>query len=184
MSVETEEPVDANARTYRLFYDNSSDEAENELQVRYFIGQLGLADIEEKFGDVEALPLDEFGNHVGGPLLEDGLVWNLVMSPSLAGANLVTSDLDGTISSALDLDGDRIADIVDIRLGNGRRISFVTEELGLEVFENWLRGNNPLCDGPLAQELGLEGFGCGAEEDEEGSESRWERWRWVCRQRD
>jgi hypothetical protein len=159
--IESEELVDTDAHTYRMYADSSTDETTNDLRIRRFVGQLRLADIEDVFGEVEALPRDDNGNYVGGPILEDGLVWSLVMSPSKVGANLVTSDVDGTVSSALDLDGDRIADIVDIRLGDGRRISFVTEELGMGVFEHWLLGQNPLCNDPLTRQLGLDGFGCG-----------------------
>jgi hypothetical protein len=167
-SDEPEEPVDPDAQPYRMYFDSSADADENELQIRYFTGQLRLADIEGIFGDTEDLPEDDNGNHVGGPTLKDGLIWSLSLSPSQVGVNLMSRDLDGTLSSAIDLDGDEIVDILDIWLGDGRRFTFVTEGLGMGVFELWLLGRNPLCNIELSPEAGLEEFAiwnCADDED-------------------
>ena len=162
---EAQGPIDPDAQRYRMYYDSSSDPDENELQIRYFDGQIRMADTQVIFGDTDALPTDENGNYVGGPILEDGLLWSLTASPSNIGVILISSDLDGTLSSAIDLDGDEIADIVDIWLGDGRRFTFVTEGLGMGVFEGWLLGKNPLCNIEMGENFGFELFGCGDDED-------------------
>ena len=151
---------DPNARIYQMYFDSFSDSAENELQVRRFTGHLHLASIENIFGDPQSLELDENCNYAGGPILAGGLIWYVSLTPDLVGANLISISPDGTISSSFDLDGDRVADIVDIRLGDNRRISFLTEEFGLDVFNMWLRGQDPFCETDLARQLGLPSLGC------------------------
>ena len=159
-----EESVDPDAQLYRMYFDSKFSD---ELQVRKFSGQLRLADYEKIFGKVDELPKDKRGNYYGGPVLADGLIWTMVANPTLSGVSVVSVDTDSTVSSAIDLNGDGIADIVDILLGDGRRISIVTEGLGLEIFEGLLLGNNPLCDPEIVLELGLEGYGCDRDSDEE-----------------
>lgn len=158
---------DKNARMYHMYFDSSADPAQNQLQTRRFIGHLHLADIEDIFGDIQSLPMDDDCNYVGGPVLNEGLIWYLTVTPDLVGVNLVSVSPDGTRSSAFDLDGDRVVDILDVRLADNRRISFFTEQLGLDVFREWLRGLDPLCNTELIRQLGLPEFGC----DERGDDS-------------
>lgn len=160
------ESVDPNAQLYRMYFDNPSNESDSEFLVREFTGQIRLADLEALFGNLDEMPQDEHGNYVCGPTVDEGTVWSLVANPSQSGFNLMTSDLDGTHTSAVDLDGDSIADIVDMRLGDGRRFTIVTEALGMDVFEEWLMGGSPLCNRDLGDDLGFAIWGCG--EDEEG----------------
>jgi hypothetical protein len=158
---------DKNARMYQMYFDSSADPAQNQLQKRRFIGHLHLADIEDIFGDIQALPMDDDCKYIGGPVLHEGLVWYVTISADLVGVNLVSFSPDGTKSSAFDLDGDRVVDILDIRLPDNRRISFLTEQLGLDVFRNWLQGLNPFCNTELIRQLGLPELGC----DERGGGS-------------
>jgi hypothetical protein len=158
---------DKNARMYQMYFDSSADPAQNELQKRRFIGHLHLADIEDIFGDIQSLPMDDDCKYVGGPVLHVGLVWYVTISADLVGVNLISISPDGTKSSAFDLDGDRVVDILDIRLPDNRRISFLTEQLGLDVFRNWLQGLNPFCNTELIRQLGLPELGC----DERGDGS-------------
>lgn len=152
---------DPNARMYQMYFDTSADPAQNELQTRRFLGHLHLADIEAIFGDIQSLPMDENCNYVGGPVLDDeGTSWFATITPDLVGVNLVSVTPDGTKSSAFDLDGDRIVDILDMRFRDNRRISFVTELMGLEVFREWLEGVDPFCNTEVARQLGLPDLGC------------------------
>ena len=156
-----QEFTDKNARTIRMYFDSSADPAQNVLQVRRFVGHLHLADIEDIFGDIESLPLDDNCNYVGGPVLHEGLIWYVTLTADLVGVNLISVSPDGGMSSAFDLDGDREADIVDILLADNRRISFVAENNGMDVFASWLRGQNPFCNTELIRQLDLPNLGCG-----------------------
>lgn len=158
---------DKNARMYQMYFDSSADPAQNELQKRRFIGHLHLADIEDIFGDIQSLPMDEDCNYVGGPVLYEGLIWYATISADLVGVNLISFAPDGARSSAFDLDGDRVVDILDLRLADNRRFSFFTEQLGLDVFKNWLQGLDPFCNSELIRQLGLPELGC----DERGDGS-------------
>jgi len=151
---------DSNARSYRMYYDGASANNNSELEVRKFRGQLPMANLENIFGDLKALPQDKNKNHVGGWKIHDDLLWSVVASPSLAGVNAMTIDVDGTFSSAIDLNGDGMADIVDIRLGDGSRFSFLIEPYGREFFELWLTGRNPLCSDRTIAGMSLSAFGC------------------------
>ena len=151
---------DKNARLYQMYFDSSADPTQNVLQVRRFVGQLHLADIEDIFGDIQSLPLDDNCNYVGGPTIKDGLIWYITVTPDLVGFNLVSVDPDGTISSAFDLDGDRLVDLLDIRLPDNRRISFVDELNGLEAFKDFLGGMDPFCSTELIRQLDLPNLGC------------------------
>src|SRR4030067_3371423 len=46
---------DPNARMYQMYFDSSSDPAQNVLQVRKFTGQLHMTDIEGLFGAIQLL---------------------------------------------------------------------------------------------------------------------------------
>ncbi|MDH3975858.1 MAG: hypothetical protein OEV42_16415 [Deltaproteobacteria bacterium] len=158
---------DSKARSYRMYYDGASANDNSELQVRKFRGQLRMASLENIFGDFKKLPEDKNKNRVGGWKVQDDLLWSLVASPSLKALNVMTIGVDGTFSSAIDLDGDSMADIVDIRLGDGSRFSFVTEFPGREFFELWLTGRNPLCSDRTIAGISLSAFGC--DEGDSGS---------------
>lgn len=151
---------DQNARMYQMVFDSSPDPAQNELQVRRFKGHLHLPDIEGIFGDLHSLPQADNCNVAGGPVIKDGLTWYLNVTPDLVGVNLVSVAPDGTISSAFDLDGDRLVDLLDIGQIDNQRFSIFSEELGLDVFKLWLQGQNPLCSNGLSQQLGLPDMGC------------------------
>ncbi|MDH5506081.1 MAG: fibronectin type III domain-containing protein [Anaerolineae bacterium] len=155
---EESKPVDPDAQLYRMYFN---DESGDGVQIRQFVGNLRLADYQSIFGPADSLPEDSQGNKVGAPVIQDGLIWRMTADPSLMGVNLITTGLDGAISSAIDLDGDNAADIVDIRLADGRRFAIVTEGLGMEIFEGIVLGDNPLCNSSLARDLGLPDFGCG-----------------------
>jgi len=158
--VVVEQLADPNAQTYRMFYDGAAAPDGSELNIRRFTGQLHLADYQAIFGNLEALPEDDYGNRVAGPTLKDGVIWSLVVNPSLTAINLIGFDADGTLNSALDLNGDGIADIVDIRLGDGRRFAFISELLGMGTFLDWLEGNNALCDPQSPIDSGIDNFVC------------------------
>ena len=156
---EVDEAVDPEATLYRMFADSSGDPDENELRITEFVGNIQIADLEAIFGDLSQLPRNENGNYVAEAITEDG-IWYLNASPDGVGVNLASWAPDGTVGSAIDLDGDNQADIIDYRLPDNRRITIVTELAGLEAFELWLQGQNPLCQTELAQQLGLPDFGC------------------------
>lgn len=151
---------DKNAQMYQMYSDTSADPAQNQLQVRRFIGHLHMTDLEDIFGDIQALPQDENCNYVGGPVVRDDVIWYVTVTPDLVGVNLISIAFDGTRSSAFDLDGDRVVDILDIRLNDLRRISFVTEKLGMDVFKYFVQNQNPFCDSELIRQLHLPELGC------------------------
>jgi len=155
-----QEFTDPNARMYQMYFDSSSDPAQNVLQVRKFSGQLHMPEIEDIFGDINSLPRDENCNISGGPVLDDGLIWYLTATPDLVGVNLVSLDPDGSMSSALDLDGDRVVDILDIGLIDNRRFTILSELNGLDVSKLWLQGQNPFCSTEMVEQLGLPNLGC------------------------
>ena len=163
--------TDENAEPYRMFFNPAGTNTED-VQVRKFIGQIRLADLESIFGDLRELPKDEDGNSVADALLKDGKLWYLLMSPSGASVNLVSIGADGVVSSVIDANGDKVADIVDMRLPDGRRFTFLTEQVGLDIFEFLRNGLDPWCEPELADSIpGLEeGFGCGNEDDASGGE--------------
>ncbi len=154
------ELTDPNARMYQMYFDSSSDPAQNELQVRRFKGHLHLADLEGLFGDIHSLPRDDNCNFAGGPVLDDGLIWYFTATPDLVGVNLVSVAPDGSMSSALDLDGDRVVDILDIGLVDNRRFTILSELNGLDVSKLWLQGQNPFCTTELVEQLDLPDLGC------------------------
>lgn len=164
---EEEAVFDKNARQYRMYFDNDATDGNQAFEARKFNGQLRLESVETIFGNLEDLPLDKNQNRVGGWKLHDDLLWSIVAGPSLQAVNIMTIGLDGTFNSTWDLDGDSIADIVDIRLADGSRFSFVTEHAGRGVFERWLAGENPLCHEGSIAGLNLPLFGC----DDAGSGS-------------
>ncbi len=166
-----EELSDPNARMYQMYFDSSSDPAQNVLQVRKFIGQLHMTDIEGIFGDIQSLARDENCNFTGGPVLDDGLIWYVTLTADQVGANLISVSPDGTKSSAFDLDGDRIVDILDIGLLDDRRFTILSELNGLDVAKLWLQGQNPFCSSELIQEIKLPALGCNETGDgESGAE--------------
>lgn len=156
---------DRHAKTYRMYIERADGEA---VTIRKFNGQLRVTDFNEIFAESVSLRRDAAGNLVGGWKLHAGQVWRGMVSESGQAMSLTSVDLDGTISMAMDLDGDRIADIVDIRTGDDDRFSFVTDA-GREIFEGWLQGRNPLCDDALLRSLSIPGFGCPGEGGGSGS---------------
>src|SRR5690349_20535664 len=86
----TKEFSDKNARMYQMYYDSSDDPAQNESQVRRFLGHLHLADLQDIFGDIQSLPQDEDCNYVGGPVEHEGLLWYVKDTPDLVGVNLIS----------------------------------------------------------------------------------------------
>lgn len=152
---EDEAEGDPNAQLYRMYIDS----ADGELELREFVGNIQIADLEAIFGDLDGLPEDENGNTNAETWTDQGAYF-VNITPDEAGVNLVARMNDGTLSSIIDLNGDNAADIVDFQLADNRRITIVTELAGLEAFEHWLNGRNPLCQTELAQQLGLPDFGC------------------------
>lgn len=153
--------LDSNAKLYRMYVERAAGEGTEDetVDIHQFPGQLRMADLDSIFGAVDKLPTDLNGNRIGGWKVDRDLLWHVIISPSGSAVSLVSTDLNGTSSSAMDLDGDRIADIVDIRTGDGERFSFVTE-LGREIFQHWLQRRNPLCDEQILSQLSITGFGC------------------------
>lgn len=156
----SQDSSDKNARMYQMHYDSSTDPAQDVLQVRRFVGQLHMIDLGAIFGDIQSLPLDDNCNYSGGPVFKDGLIWYVTVTPDLIGVNLVSLSPDGTMSSAFDLDGDRIVDILDIRLPDNRRFSILNELNGLQAFKDFLSGMDPFCSTDLIRQLNLPDLGC------------------------
>ena len=148
---------DPQAQVYRMFIDHG----QGELQQKKFKGQLRIASWEQRFGATDQIPMSNQGNYVSGWTYDQGKLWRYMRGPNKKSVHIVTLDLtDGTMSSATDLDGDNIADLVDISLSNNRRFSFATEPLGLAFFENWLIRNNPFCNEIEGLGLDYPIFGC------------------------
>jgi hypothetical protein len=153
--------ADKNARMYQMYFDSSADPAVNELQARRFMGHIRMADLEALIGENGTLVRDESCRFLGGPVLDEvGRTWYATQSPDLVGANLVSISPDGTKSSAFDLDGDRMVDILDIQLPDGRRASVIAEAVGLDPFLEWLKGNDPFCNADLMKGLDLPDLAC------------------------
>ncbi len=164
---EDSQPSHPNDQTYRMFFDG---ESIDDIQIRQFTGQLLLPKFEDMFKEVTTIEEDEDGNFISGPVFIDGHVWYMKMSPSKNSVNLISVSPDGTTSSAMDVDGDGVADSVDILGIDGKRFTFLTEAMGLRLLDEFLNGRNPWCDDNLVSELGLEkGFGCGDESNSDSS---------------
>jgi len=153
-------PRDQNAQPYRLFYDAPG--AAEAFRASWFPGQIRVVDVERLLGDRGQWSKDDAGNAVAGVRLIDGHLWSAVFDPSLEAVNVVSISPEGAITSVFDFDGDGVADLVDVRLGDDRRYSFA-DDLGLEFFSRWLQGRDPLCDGALWEKLAISGFECSAD---------------------
>ena len=159
---------DPDAELYRMFFDDEN----GEVQVREFVGQLRMTDYETIFNGVNEMEEDESGNAVGGPLYKYGRIWAVKESPSKNSVNLISISPDGTTSSAMDLTGNGVADIVDMLLPDGRRFTFLTEALGMGMLEDFMLGLNPWCNDELVIDLGIEtNFGCDRESSSDGGGS-------------
>ena len=141
---------DPEAKLYRMYIDNG----DGGLTQRKFNGRLQLADIESRFGPLEQLPQDSLGNYIGDWKYFEDRAWWLIAGPNFVGVNVITVDKEGNLSSAVDLNGDRIAEIVDIRLADRTRFTFADELIGMGFLEHWLLNQNPFCN-----ELDITGVG-------------------------
>lgn len=153
--------VDLNAQAYRVYYDSHKEGAKHSfLNMKKFQGQLRLPKLDEIFGSVYKLPEDINGNRVSAWQKHEQGIWKVTLSPSMKTVLLESVLWDHTESSALDLDGDGIVDIVDIISPTESRFTFVTEVLGRDIFEQWLQGENPLCKQHTIAGISLPMFGC------------------------
>ena len=159
---------DPNAELYRMYFDTSGDMSQNELQVRNFMGNVQIENIEDIFGPLEDLPRDDNGNIVTKIDTEEGSFYLNIASGGFP-VNLASSLPDGTQSSVFDLNGDGTADIVDIQLPDNRRITMVTEFMGLDFFQSWLRNLGEFCQNELTRQFGLANFGCNNSNNESSS---------------
>lgn len=179
---------DANSQRYRMYYDAAiSSKYKNKLMIKQFNGQLRLENLTAIFGNLMKLPEDAYGNRIGGWRNHKNKIWAVTIGPSLETINLVSIGKDGLVSSVFDLDGDGTADIVDTRLPDDSRFTFLTELLGMGVFELWLAGENPLCREQKLLGMHLPAFGCpegsgGGSGGHEGGSSGpiYDHWDMLC----
>ncbi len=155
---------DPEAQVYRMFIDDGA----GDLVQKKFKGQIRLTDWEALFGSVDQIPTNNQGNKVAGWYYKDNKLWRYMAGPNNNARQIITMGDDGTTSAATDLNGDNIADLLDIRMADRQRFTFVTEALGLDFFESWILGNNPFCreQADLAVDYPL--FGC-EDNDSDGS---------------
>ena len=146
-------------RVYRIS-DGASEEkqvpAKAKLQVSYFRGLLTDADAEQRFGDEKSFAIDAFGNGISPLAAKDQHLMSMVTGKHAR--NWLSIASDGLISSSVDIDGDRVVDLVDT-ITSDHVHTIIANELGREFLSEWLKGLNPLCD-DIAGFGSIPLFGC------------------------
>ncbi len=127
-------------REYRV-YRITSERERRGVESGRFDGLLALRSLP----DEAKLKPDSLGNLRTGWLVDEDRLISFLVSPDRSSTSVVTVSPDGTTSSALDADGDGVADLVDIDAPGLPRAFFVTASLGQQLLENWAAGIDPLC---------------------------------------
>ena len=142
------------------------------VQLRAFSGLVMLPDLSKALADTKSLSQDQYGNVYTGWRKDGASIRSVITDAKGVSTDVLVVAQDGSISSTLDIDGDRVADVVDVMAADGTRHVFATEGVGADFFAAWLRGWNPFCRDAavgLKDQSFVAAFGCGGDDSSGGA---------------
>lgn len=133
-------------RVYRIIDVADPDDQEPvkaKLSVSYFHGLLTQVDAEQLFGDAKRFAVDAHGNRISPLAAKNQHLMSMVKGKHAR--HWLSIAPDGLISSSVDVNGDRVVDLVDT-ITSDHTHTIIANELGREFLREWLNGLNPFCD--------------------------------------